>query len=199
MSAPLKTAYYRGTYYRSRLEACWAAFLDAHHIAFEYEKRWVDFGDGVRYLPDFWLPESRAWFEVKGVFSEEDRRKVMALTWSADARGELVLIGGAPAGYAFAQVQKFGPPAFGVAFGRCGSCDGWSYAMGSCLLCDFVDLDRGTYIDEHPAFGACLSRCRDNIAFVWDGSGPARRRIGDVEEQWALESREQLSQFKGNS
>ena len=197
-----KTAHYRGTYYRSRLEACWAAFFHAHDIGFEYEQRWVDFGKGVRYLPDFWLPDSRAWFEVKGVFTEQDRRKVMALTWDADARGELVLLGGSPAGIAFAQVQKFGPPTFDIAFGRCRHCDAWTYAMLGCRLCGFVDLNLGTYIDEHPAFQpvACRSRCDFGQAYVWEGDGVVGGLVDDRLQQWAWDSQnEVLCKFQGET
>jgi hypothetical protein len=56
---------YRGTYFRSRLEARWAATFDQLGWYWEYEPDGVDM-DGVRYLCDFWLPHQRCWVEVKG-------------------------------------------------------------------------------------------------------------------------------------
>jgi hypothetical protein len=57
---------YKGYRFRSRLEARWAVFFDALGIPWEYEKEGFDLGNGVRYLPDFWLPEARFFVEVKG-------------------------------------------------------------------------------------------------------------------------------------
>lgn len=57
---------YKGYRFRSRLEARWAVFFDALGIQWEYEKEGYDL-DGVRYLPDFWLPtfDGGMWAEVK--------------------------------------------------------------------------------------------------------------------------------------
>jgi hypothetical protein len=54
-----------GHRFRSRTEARWAVFFKAAGIRYEYEKEGFDF-DGRWYLPDFWLPDMRLWFEVKG-------------------------------------------------------------------------------------------------------------------------------------
>lgn len=56
---------YKGYRFRSRLEARWAVFFDALGIPWEYEKEGFDL-DGLRYLPDFWLPQQRCWVEIKG-------------------------------------------------------------------------------------------------------------------------------------
>lgn len=81
---------YAGHRFRSRLEARWAVFFDTLGVRWEYEpqgfelsplseatlKRMAD--EHLRepqpedanhlgsYLPDFWLPDQAAWFEVKG-------------------------------------------------------------------------------------------------------------------------------------
>lgn len=47
---------YAGYKFRSRLEARWAVFFDALGAQWEYEKEGFELGNGVRYLPDFWLP-----------------------------------------------------------------------------------------------------------------------------------------------
>lgn len=71
---------YKGYRFRSRLEARWAVFFDTLGLPWEYEKQGFDFGGGLRYLPDFWLPTINAWFEVKGeAISDEDEEKVKAL------------------------------------------------------------------------------------------------------------------------
>ncbi len=57
---------YRGTTFRSALEASWAATLDSLSIAWEYEPEMVTLPSGARYLPDFRLPEIGTWLEVKG-------------------------------------------------------------------------------------------------------------------------------------
>lgn len=57
---------YRGTQFRSLLEASWAATLDSLNIVWEYEPTTFDLPSGVKYLPDFHLPEIGTWIEVKG-------------------------------------------------------------------------------------------------------------------------------------
>jgi len=49
---------YKGYLFRSRLEARWAVFFDALGIVWEYEREGFEL-DGLRYLPDFWLPGRR--------------------------------------------------------------------------------------------------------------------------------------------
>lgn len=56
---------YDGVKFRSRLEARYAQFFDNHGIGWEYEIEGIDLG-GKWYLPDFWLPDSRTFLEVKG-------------------------------------------------------------------------------------------------------------------------------------
>lgn len=57
---------YSGTSFRSRLEADFAAHFDALGLAWDYEPEGFELDNGMRYLPDFWLPQIRAWVEVKG-------------------------------------------------------------------------------------------------------------------------------------
>lgn len=56
---------YKGYRFRSRLEARWAVFFDTLGVLYDYEKEGYDL-DGMRYLPDFWLPEYNTWIEIKG-------------------------------------------------------------------------------------------------------------------------------------
>lgn len=56
---------YNGYRFRSRLEARWAVFFDTLGVPYHYEPEGFDLGDGIRYLPDFWLPEQNCWVEIK--------------------------------------------------------------------------------------------------------------------------------------
>ncbi len=56
---------YRGCRFRSRLEARWATFFDALGINWQYELEGFE-KNGEKYLPDFFLPETETWVEVKG-------------------------------------------------------------------------------------------------------------------------------------
>lgn len=64
MIRPIETEY-NGYRFRSRLEARWAVFFDELGVPYEYESEGFDLGDGIRYLPDFWLPEQECWVEIK--------------------------------------------------------------------------------------------------------------------------------------
>jgi len=56
---------YNGYKFRSRLEARWAVFFDELNIVYQYEPEGYE-EDGVRYLPDFYLPKENLYVEVKG-------------------------------------------------------------------------------------------------------------------------------------
>lgn len=61
---PIETLY-NGYKFRSRLEARWAIFFDAIGLKYEYEMEGYNM-DGLRYLPDFYIPSLDRWFEIKG-------------------------------------------------------------------------------------------------------------------------------------
>lgn len=42
-----------------------ARTFDTSGIKWMYERKWFKLRDGVRYLPDFFLPETNEWYEVK--------------------------------------------------------------------------------------------------------------------------------------
>lgn len=69
---------YRGITFRSKLEADWARAFDTIGLEWQYEPVGKYFGD-VFYLVDFFLPKSRQWVEVKGVFEPADVRKIVSL------------------------------------------------------------------------------------------------------------------------
>ena len=68
MTASIKTieTEYNGLRFRSRTEARWAVFFDGAHIPWQYEPEGFEM-EGVRYVPDFWLPAMNSYFEVKGL------------------------------------------------------------------------------------------------------------------------------------
>lgn len=69
MKAAIDTVY-RGHRFRSRLEARWAVLMDHAGIEWRYEPDGYQItmldGSTRWYLPDFYLPASKVWLEVKG-------------------------------------------------------------------------------------------------------------------------------------
>lgn len=57
--------YYNGYRFRSRLEARWAVFFSATGLEYEYEIEGFEM-EGIKYLPDFYIPRIDRWFEIKG-------------------------------------------------------------------------------------------------------------------------------------
>ena len=64
--------FYKGYYFRSRLEARWAVFFDALGLDWDYEVEGYELSDGRYYLPDFiinvsqWNHPTRPWvYEIK--------------------------------------------------------------------------------------------------------------------------------------
>ncbi len=62
---------YKGIMYRSLTEARFAALFISLNLSFEYEPRRFDVTGGP-YWPDFYLPDSDTWIEVKGRVSTGD-------------------------------------------------------------------------------------------------------------------------------
>ena len=77
MQIQAKPTAYNGYLFRSRLEARWAVFFDALNIKYHYEYQDFVLQDGVRYLPDFYLPDFQGgtYAEVKPEFDDVSRRK----------------------------------------------------------------------------------------------------------------------------
>lgn len=70
---------YAGCHFRSRLEARYAVWLDHLRVKWEYEVEGYTFNGNTRYLPDFWLPASECWAEVKPVFPDTLERLKLRL------------------------------------------------------------------------------------------------------------------------
>jgi hypothetical protein len=65
---------YKGYRFRSRLEARWAVFFDALGYNYKYENEGflVGIGQDRPYLPDFYLPDTKTYVEVKGSYEKLD-------------------------------------------------------------------------------------------------------------------------------
>lgn len=60
----LATAY-RGVTYRSQTEARWAVFFGTLGVQFSYEPETISLSSGAKYIPDFFIKDFDAYFEVK--------------------------------------------------------------------------------------------------------------------------------------
>ncbi|MFT8322688.1 MAG: hypothetical protein ABF649_17595 [Bacillus sp. (in: firmicutes)] len=78
MNLEVNETEYKCNNFRSRLEARWAVFFDAMGFVWEYIKpKRVE--PNRKYLPDFYLPERKAWIEISSKTpSAEDLRKYEA-------------------------------------------------------------------------------------------------------------------------
>lgn len=92
---PIETLY-NGFRFRSRLEARWAVFFDAMHLEYQYELEGYALPGGGAYLPDFYLPETGLFVEVKPhhELSIDDIRKLVL--FGVDGDKSLLLIAGVP-------------------------------------------------------------------------------------------------------
>jgi hypothetical protein len=76
--------FYDGQHYRSRLEARWAVFFNAMRIHYQYEPEGFNL-HGTFYLPDFYLPTQKYFFEVKGPFTDNNgEEKAIRLANASD-------------------------------------------------------------------------------------------------------------------
>lgn len=70
---------YNGITFRSSLEAKYAQAFDKLGIIWEYEPGGFRFDDGTCYAPDFYLPETKIFFEVKGLMDDASAHKIAML------------------------------------------------------------------------------------------------------------------------
>jgi hypothetical protein len=146
---PIETEY-NGYRFRSRLEARWAVFFDTLGIQYEYEPEGFQLSDGTLYLPDFYLPQSKAFFEVKGVMSEADEHKVTQMI--KDSNHEVIV---GYDGLRFVACDEFGieDTEYCLADGgesrlcRCRKCGNYFF-MGmsgswNCRVCGYYDGNAG--------------------------------------------------------
>ena len=60
---------------RSGYEVMYAKHLTQNNIEWQYEPKLFKLKDGMRYTPDFYLPESNEWIDVKGQITEKHKLK----------------------------------------------------------------------------------------------------------------------------
>ena len=80
-----KPLWFKGTKYKSTLEATWAIYFEYTDIEYEYEPVTVTIEDGEPYTPDFYLKKSGIWIECKSPAAwknnnKEIQRKIRGLT-----------------------------------------------------------------------------------------------------------------------
>lgn len=100
------TTRYKNHSFRSRLEARYAVYFDHLGIKWEYEPEGFELGNGLRYLPDFWLPEWGIWIEVKP--TEPDAAGTEKARRLADAHSAVVIMVGEPKAEHFSGNLFFG-------------------------------------------------------------------------------------------
>lgn len=185
---PIPTPH-NGIMYRSRTEARWAVFFTAAEIEFQYEPEGFNLG-GIKYLPDFWLPNFRLFVEVKppGEPSSLESEKCDRL---AKASGSLVLLvrgdPGLKRGVLFtpddaevdsAEYDLGVPNAF---FSICRRCPRILLAF------EWQEAGAGIAWGERPLYGPCerlatVGYCHDRINHA--GSGFERAIQAAVEFRW---------------
>lgn len=91
---PIETRY-AGHRFRSRLEARWAVFFDRLGIRWQYEPQ----GFNIQwrpYLPDFLLPDTETWVEVKGDESTLDYDLMEGFAYALPRGARIVILGPLP-------------------------------------------------------------------------------------------------------
>lgn len=86
---------YAGHRFRSRLEARYAVFFDELGIRWQYEPQGFEFS-GRKYLPDFLLPDTDTWVEVKGAEEALDYELMEAFAFALPRGARVVILGPIP-------------------------------------------------------------------------------------------------------
>ena len=90
---PIETEY-NGFLFRSRLEARWAVFFDTLNVKYGYETEGFEV-NGVRYLPDFYLPDYNCWIEIKPrIINEQESYKYT--NFAKEINDKFIVIMGTP-------------------------------------------------------------------------------------------------------
>ena len=83
---------YHNYRFRSRLEARWAVFFDVVGFRYLYEPEGYDLG-GIWYLPDFYLPDPKAFVEIKPEDPTDEQRHKAHLLAIASGKQVWILSG----------------------------------------------------------------------------------------------------------
>lgn len=87
-----KRTKYKGTNFRSRLEARWAIYFDTLGIKWEYEPK-NHTAPGLYYNVDFWLPVQEAYAEVKPTEPTQEEWTKLNQLCDYNKRTGIMLIG----------------------------------------------------------------------------------------------------------
>lgn len=138
---------YRGTPFRSRLEAQWAEFFDLLGVARQYEPEGYTNGK-THYLPDFWLPPVHHRGKPSGVFFEVKPSSPLAgeidkaLMLACGSRKPVIVVAQSPrGGHDFESLHEY------VRNER-GDWDDAGLCFGACDACGALDV--GFYSSEEP-------------------------------------------------
>lgn len=78
---------YKGVRFKSRLEADMAYLLDFLELSWQYEPQSFLLDNGVHYLPDFFLPQTKTWIECRGYDTEKGNRQIDGFSkWIEEGR-----------------------------------------------------------------------------------------------------------------
>ncbi len=134
---------YKGTKYRSKLEATTAKFFCEHGIKFIYEPEVFEFRDGTRYTPDFYLPEQQIWVECKGVMTDECEHKIEML--ANECKEELVVVINSDGRFSVVESEyEYGWCGKETSLlAHCRNCGKWYFVpegdLWNCRHCDFYE------------------------------------------------------------
>jgi len=123
---------YNGVWYRSALEADWAATFDRLEIYFEYEPEPLRLPSGAVYDCDFFLPTQRTYCEAKGAHNErlwkpkEFAAVLRAVYWPQEYQ-VIVLRAAGPGGAAAWETADGSPPVKLIRCDHYGDADGYSF------------------------------------------------------------------------
>ena len=151
---------YNGYRFRSRLEARWAVFFDALGVKYEYEKEGYKLGDGLYYLPDFWLPVQKTWVEVKPTHpSDKEDEKAEKLASATDSK--VIIVVGQPWCDRWTSGYDGGDSGYIFWPGENGEPGGWDnfYMLTVCRHCGAKAFVFSGYADRIPC--ACDNGKKD--------------------------------------
>ena len=141
---------YKGTIYRSSLECAWAYFFDEINVDAYYESYRLRLPSGDTYLPDYYMPEQKSFFEVKSKFNRKFLKKPIALWEALGRKTGSVVIGNSKGEILVPHVLDTGKLS-------------WIGATFRCVEC-------GNYWFSNPAFhNACrCPKCGDEYGGIND-------------------------------
>jgi hypothetical protein len=159
---------YKGYRFRSRLEARWAVFFDALGMQWVYEPEGVRLPDGVKYLPDFWIPilcedhphypNAGYWLEIKPMLLTADQH-TKCKSLAVCSGHSVCILAGQPWPGEFLQ-QKWMP-------------NGTFY--------DFTDYDFvNFYLSSYIAYPCAASGCGHEWKYAYNAARSARFEHGET-------------------